>query len=159
MKIADNKALTYKLLERGDFPIAKSLYVRKENFEKILENIILPFPVIIKPLDGAHGNGVHMNIVSNEELYTKLDSSFAEYGNMIIQRQISGDEFRVMVFDDTILIAYKRVPPAVIGDGKHTILELVQIENETNPLRKEGYQAILSHIIIDEEFDDFIAKQ
>ena len=67
-----------------------------DNFDW-LEFSDLSFPVIIKPIDEAHGNGVCMNIISILELQKKLKISFSLYPKMIIQEQISGDECRVLV--------------------------------------------------------------
>lgn len=56
-KIADDKELTYIVLNKLGYPIAPSVYVQRSDFgEEFLDDITLPsFPLIIKPLDEAHG--------------------------------------------------------------------------------------------------------
>lgn len=160
-KITDDKELTYKLLERYGAPIAKTLYIHNHEFQKFdwTKFSKFCFPLIIKPIDEAHGNGVCMNIVSISELQKKLESSFADYTKMIIQEQISGDECRVLVVLWKVIVGLHRVPPFVAGDGKSTLHELIEDENKTNPLRQQNYSAPLSLIKVDSELLDYINKQ
>ncbi|MCH8518243.1 hypothetical protein LAT59_00560 [Candidatus Gracilibacteria bacterium] len=160
-KLVNDKSLCYTLLERNGFPIAKSLYLKKENFNNFKESDIsgFLFPLVIKPLSEAHGNGVRMNIRDYGELQIKLETSFLDYDTMIIQEQIKGDEIRMLVFDNEIIAAYIRKPPVVTGDGKRTIQELVEYENTTNPLRGEQYENVLTSIEIDDEVLDTLKKQ
>lgn len=114
------------------------MYVKRDefvDFTKTETEFSLTFPVIIKPLDDGHGNGVQVNITSIEELIQKLEKALPKYGTMIVQEQASGDESRVVVLEDEVLVAFIRVPPSVIGDGKSTIIELVEAENTHNTLR------------------------
>lgn len=159
-KIADDKELAYRFLENNNIRIPKTAYVHQENLADFFAQDVhqFPFPVIIKPIDGAHGHGVQMNIVSADELQEKLHEALAQYGTMIVQEQIDREECRVLVFGDEVLLAYKRVPPSVVGDGKKSLQELIDQENE-NPLRSEGYLSPLAKIRIDTETKDFLKKQ
>lgn len=152
-KLVQDKSLCYSLLERYDFSIAKSLYIHKKEFGSFRENLIewLWFPLVIKPLSEAHGNGVCMNIYTYNELKEKLTHSFEKYESMIIQEQIDGDEIRIVVYDDQVLAAYIRKPPFIVWDGISTIEALIYIENNTNPLRWPRYQNVLCNIEIDKE--------
>jgi len=148
-------------LEKYDAPIAKTLYIHNHEFQKFDWSKLseFHFPVIIKPIDEAHGNGVCMNIVSISELQKKLESSFVDYTKMIIQEQISGDECRVLVVLGEVVVGLHRVPPFVIGNGESTIQELIEDENKTNPLRQQNYSAPLSLIKADSELIDYVDKQ
>ncbi len=107
-KIVDDKELTYKILERNNLPIAKSMYVSSSSqIDKQISNKNLKFPLIIKPTDEAHWNWVCMNILNIEELKNRLDDSFKKYENMIVQEQIKWLEYRVLVFDDEVLITWR----------------------------------------------------
>ncbi|MDD2916610.1 MAG: ATP-grasp domain-containing protein [Candidatus Gracilibacteria bacterium] len=160
-KITDDKELTYKLLEKYGAPIAKTFYIYNHEFPNFDWTKLsdFHFPVIIKPIDEAHGNGVCMNIVSISELQKKLESSFADYAKMIVQEQISGDECRVLVVLGEVVVGLHRVPPFIIGDGKSTLHELIDNENKTNPLRQQNYSAPLSLIKADSELVDYVSKQ
>ncbi len=127
------------VLDRLGYPIASTVYLDAKDFTSTgLENIqIPPFPLIIKPIDEAHGNGVMMNINNKLELEQKLHQSFRAYPRLIIQRQITGKEFRVLVCKKSIILALFRHPPVIRGDGISTILSLIKKENSTHPLRGE----------------------
>lgn len=160
-KLADDKELTYTLLKKYAIPIPKTLYIYEYEFANFDWSQLshFHFPVIIKPIDEAHGNGVCMNITSIPELQKKLWSSFSLYPKMIIQEQIMWDECRVLVVLGEVIVAYNRIPPFVIGNGDSTIHQLIEYENNNNPLRQEDYYAPLSFIREDDELADYIAKQ
>lgn len=160
-KITDDKELTYALLTRYGIPIPKTLYIDTTEFSWYDWNKFsdFRFPVIIKPLDGAHGNGVCMNILSKQELQEKLKTSFDSYPRMIVQEEISWDECRVLVVLWDVITAYNRIPPSVLWDGISTIWDLIEYENSSNPLRQEAYNAALSFIKVDGELTSYIEKQ
>jgi len=160
-KLADDKELTYRLLEKYWFPIAKSVYIPKNDFKEqyVEENCAwLYFPLVIKPIDEGHGNGVMMNIHTYEELTQKLTISFQTYENMIVQEQVRWDEIRVLVMKWEVILALNRIPAHVVGDGKRTIEQLIDLENETNKLRWTWYEMALSYIKIDTEVVSYLAK-
>lgn len=98
-KIADDKELTYRLLERFGLPVPKTAYVNSGETESYDWSVFesFRFPVIVKPVDGAHGKDVQMGIMTISEMRAKLSRAFGSYSRMIVQEQISGDECRVLV--------------------------------------------------------------
>lgn len=160
-KISDDKELTYVLLEQANIPIPKTMYMNDSQFANFDWSLLADFrfPLVIKPINEAHGNWVCMNIQSIPELQKKLETSFSLYSKMILQEQISWDECRVLVVLDEVIVAYNRVPPSIIGNGISTIHQLIEYENKNNPLRQEDYYAPLSFIREDDELADFVKKQ
>jgi len=159
-KLCNNKELTYNILEKNSFPIAKSYYIIQEDFKDFKETDIQNFryPLIIKPHNEGHWNGVMMNIENFEELSAKLCASFEEYGTMIIQELAKWDEARVVVIKWEVVLAFNRIPAQIIWDGILKIWELIQKEN-LNPMRWDGYNNLLSNIEIDDELLSYIDKQ
>lgn len=149
------------MLERWGFPIPRSLYLDSGDFSAFDALLFdrWKFPVVIKPIDEAHGNGVCMGIIHTKELSLKLQKSFEKYPRMIVQEQISGDECRFVVMFGEMVLAINRIPPEITGDGEKSISELIQQENDTNPLRSDGYNSALSYISIDEELREYITKK
>ncbi len=160
-KIVDDKELTYTLLNRYNIPIPKTAYIYENEFWQFdwTKLADFRFPVIIKPLNEAHGNGVCMNITTIPELQKKLEISFGSYAKMIIQEQVVWDECRVLVVLGEVVVAYNRVPPSVTGNGHSTVHQLIEYENQNNPLRQEDYCAPLSFIREDQELFDYVGKQ
>lgn len=159
-KICNDKELSWLILSQMWAPIAKSIYLDRvwlSDLDAQMEGF--PFPVIIKPVSEAHGNGVMMHIMNLEELTEKLQKSFVLYDHMIIQQEISGNEARFLIVGGNVVLAINRIPPSVIGDGKMSISELIARENTQNPLRGSGYTKPLSHIPTDDECQSYIQKQ
>lgn len=158
-KICLDKRLTYDILERNDFPIAKSIYVQKQEYNNFENTLIqwFTYPLVVKPLSEGHGDGVMMGIWDYDELLLKLSSSFDTYDNMIVQEQIEGSEIRVVVVKWEVILAINRIPAGVKWDGIHTLRQLIQIENESEE-RNDGYETHLSTIDIDDELHSFLEK-
>ena len=159
-KLCDDKELTYKVLDRYNLPIAKSVYLSKNDFDKFTENNIkkLNFPLIIKPIDEWHWNWVLMWISNLDELIMSLEKSFKIYSDMIIQEQANWDEVRVLVIKWKVVAAIHRVPAFVVWNWIDDISRLIDIENNTNPLRWEWYDNSLAYIKIDNELISYINK-
>jgi len=160
-KISNDKELCYSFLERHHFPIAKTRYIDEQDFPKYDWTVFgdFHFPLVIKPIDGAHGDGVKMNITSISELQKKLWESFEIYPSMIVQEQISWDECRVLVVLGEVILAIQRNPPVIEWNGESTIHQLISYENKNNSLRGEGYNSPLAFIEENEELIHFVAKQ
>lgn len=114
---------------------------------------IVGFPCVVKPEAESSGRGVSCNITTYCELEeaTKLALFHAvKSPGLIVQEHVDGDDFRILVVDFKVVAVSKRVPAHVYGDGAHTILELIELEN-ANPLRKEGHTSPLTRITVDTE--------
>lgn len=155
-RIADFKDLTYDFLKEfvPQCPLAKTVYInQKDDLQKVIKENGLNFPLVVKPLDGAHGEKVTINIKDKETLKKSLLSAFAYNNNnqAIIQEMCFGDDYRVLVVGYKVVAVSKRIPAFVIGDGKQTINELVIKENQ-HPLRgKADHDKPLSAIAINDE--------
>jgi len=104
--------------------------------------------VVTKPFDGNQGKGVTVNIVDRDH----FDIVFAvaqEYSrHVIVEKFITGHDFRLLVVGDKLVAAARREPPHVLGDGVHTVRELVDIVNQ-DPRRGEGHATSLTKIRFD----------
>lgn len=158
-KIADDKELSDIFLRENGFSVPKSYYLslsEKETFNMSQTN--LKFPLVVKPVNWAHGNGVTADITSEENLIQAIDLAFSFSDRIIIQQHIKGDEHRILVIGDEVVLGYKRTPASVLGNGRHTIEELIAIENK-KPLRWEGYTTPLSYIVVNKHLESFIAQK
>ncbi len=158
LKLADDKELTYRILEKYNLPTAKSYYLNNEDIDTI-DTIDFNYPLVIKPLSEWHGNWVMTNILSIEELKKKAIESFTTYNRIVIQNQIQWEEHRILVFKWRIIMAITRMPAHVIWDWVKNIAELIEYENTNNPLRWSWYSKTLTNILIDDELIWYIEKQ
>ncbi|MBC7698877.1 cyanophycin synthetase [Aquabacterium sp.] len=145
--IAQDKDLSKKLLHAAGVPVPMGRPVQSldEAWAVALE---IGLPVVVKPQDGNQGKGVTVNLVSREHLDIAYKAAF-EYGEVMVEKYLPGDDFRLLVVGDRLVAAARRDPPQVIGDGVHTVRQLVDIVN-LDPKRGEGHATSLTKI----RFDD-----
>ena len=146
--IACDKEETKNLLEAAEVPVPKGVVIRSEaGLDDAIER--LGYPLVIKPVDGNHGKGNTTNIVNREQAQKAFEAA-KEYGrNVIVEKFITGFDFRALVVNYKFICAALRTPAAVTGDGINTIQYLI---NETNkdPRRGYGHEKVLTQITIDQ---------
>lgn len=146
--IAGNKALTKSVLEKANIPVAKGGVCSDLDELKQMINEI-GYPLVIKPLDANQGKGATINITNWDDACTGFKLARRYSDSIIVEKYIPGHDFRILVVNNKVVAAAKRIPAYVIGDGISTIEQLVAKENE-NPKRGEGHENTLTKIIIDE---------
>ncbi|MFN7343214.1 MAG: cyanophycin synthetase, partial [bacterium] len=82
-------------------------------------------PVVIKPRDGQQGKGVAANVQSREGVLAAYAAAHEISPNIMVERYLPGQDYRLLVIGGQLVAAARREPPHVIGDGLHTIQELV----------------------------------
>lgn len=85
----------------------------------------LGFPLIVKPNSGSQGLGVAL-VHSKREFYRAMKVIFKQDKVAIVQPQVLGKDYRLVVLDKKLISAYERIPLNVIGDGKSTIYQLLR---------------------------------
>lgn len=146
--IAQDKQLTKKLLASAGVPVplGREVDTVEDAWAAACD---IGLPVVIKPTDGNQGKGVTVNITSREQ----LDAAFAAASHfsdqILVERFLPGHDFRLLVVGDKLVAAAHRAAPHVVGDGVHTIRELVAQVN-SDPRRGTGHATSLTQI----RFDD-----
>ncbi|AMP00954.1 cyanophycin synthetase [Collimonas arenae] len=105
-------------------------------------------PVVLKPRDGNQGKGVAVNITAREQVMAAFEVASKICSEVIVERYLPGHDFRLLVVGNQLVAAARRDPPQVIGDGVHTIRQLVDQVN-SDPLRGEGHATSLTKIRFD----------
>jgi cyanophycin synthetase len=145
--IAQDKDLTKRLLASAGVPVPTGRPVT-DFADACLVAEEIGWPVVVKPRDGNQGKGVTVNIVSTDHLEIAYKVA-AEHGEVMVERYLPGNDFRLLVVGDRLVAAARRDPPHVIGDGVHTVRQLVDKVNE-DPRRGEGHATSLTKIRFDE---------
>jgi len=84
----------------------------------------LGFPVIVKPNSASQGRGVAL-VHTKAEFYRAMKHIFAIDRIGLVQRAVSGKDYRIVVLDDEVISAYERIPLSVVGDGRSSIAMLL----------------------------------
>ena len=155
--IACNKEQTKKMLDAASIPVAKgSICVDEEDLADTIKSI--GYPIVLKPLDGNHGKGASINVTNWEDAVLGLEYAQKYSRRVIVERFITGHDFRVLVIDNKIVAAAQRVPAHVVGDGINSIEELIEIVN-ADPRRGYGHENVLTEIEIDRDSLELLEKR
>lgn len=146
--IAKDKELTKMLLEAAGVPVPRGRPVTDvEQGWRLALSIGLP--VVVKPRDGNQGKGVTVNIGDRAQFERAFTAAKEYCDHVMVERFIPGHDYRLLVVGGQLVAAARREPPHVIGDGVHTVRELVDQVN-ADPRRGEGHATSLTKIRFDE---------
>ena len=110
------------------------------------------YPVVTKPLDGNHGRGVGLNLSDKKAIRAGFEHALGQSrdGRVVVETFVRGNDYRVLVVGGRMVAIAEREPAHVVGDGEHTIRELVEITNQ-DPRRGIGHEKVLTRITVDDE--------
>lgn len=155
--IACNKEQTKQMLDAASIPVAKGdICVDEEDLEKTIKRI--GYPIVLKPLDGNHGKGVSINVNKWEDAVAGLLFAQKYSRKVIVERFVTGFDFRMLVIDNKLVAAAQRVPANIMGDGKHTVQQLID-ETNKDPRRGYGHENVLTEISVDRDTMDLLEKK
>ncbi|TMF60855.1 MAG: cyanophycin synthetase [Chloroflexi bacterium] len=157
--IAGDKKLTTTLLASAGLPVPRSDMVRSAD-EATAVAARIGYPVVTKPLDGNHGRGVSLDLRSDEDVRRGFERAIEQTrsGVVVVESFIQGNDYRVLVIDGHMVAVAQRVPAHVIGDGEHTVRELVDITNRDSR-RGIGHEKVLTRIKVDSAAEELVRRQ
>ncbi len=154
--IACNKEETKRMLDAASIPVASgSICVDEEDLESTIKKI--GYPIVLKPLDGNHGKGASINVTNWDDAVEGLAYAKKYSRRVIVEKFITGFDFRVLVIDNKLVAAAKRVPAHVVGNGRDTVQQLIDTTN-LDPRRGYGHEKNLTQIDVDRDTLDLLEK-
>jgi cyanophycin synthetase len=152
--IAGDKQVTRRLLTEAGVPIPDGgAAVTADAAVRLLEDI--GGPVVIKPRSGRQGRNVALDLRTPSD----VERAFREAGgDVIVERQLPGRDYRVLVVAGEVVAAAERIAAHVTGDGRSTVAELIQRVN-ADPRRGPGHSRVLTRIEVDEAVRRTLSKQ
>ncbi|HNR16654.1 MAG TPA: cyanophycin synthetase [Chitinophagaceae bacterium] len=146
--IACDKEETKALLEAAEIPVPRGTVIRTEaGLDEAIERF--GYPLVIKPIDGNHGKGNTTNITNREQAIKAFEAAKVYSRSVIVERFITGYDFRCLVINYKFICAALRTPASVVGDGIHTIQWLID-ETNKDPRRGYGHEKVLTQITVDQ---------
>lgn len=145
--IACDKVLTKKLLSESGVPVPYGRVVESED-EAVEAFHSLRGKVVVKPYNGNQGKGVSLRLKNEAEVRSafKLAQNYGQ--EVIVEKYISGRNYRLLVIGEKLVAAAERIPAYVTGDGMSTIEELVERANQ-DPERGDDHEKALTKIKLD----------
>ncbi|MBM2622306.1 cyanophycin synthetase [Actinoplanes sp. LDG1-06] len=139
--IAGDKQVTRRLLTAAGVPMptggaAATLDDALGWFDR------LGAPVVVKPRHGRQGENVALHL----SLPGQVEEAFRAAGeDVIVERHLDGRDYRVLVVAGEVVAAAERIAAHVVGDGRHTVAELIEQVN-ADPRRGDGHSRVLTRV-------------
>ncbi len=145
--IAQDKEITRTLLRSVGVPAPEGRPVTSADdaWEGALE---IGLPVVVKPQDGNQGRGVAANLTTRDQVVAAYKAAREESKWVIVEKFALGHDYRLLVIGGKVVAAARREPAHVVGDGHHTVVQLVDVVN-SDPRRGEHHATVLSKIKLD----------
>ena len=154
--IASDKELTNRILGDIGLPVPKQDRVYSPE-QAVRAARRIGYPVVVKPLDANHGRGVSIGMETAEQV-TKAYAEAREHSRtVLVESFLQGFDHRMLVVNGELVAVAKRVPGHVVGDGVHTVAELVDIVN-TDPRRGIGHEKSLTRLEFDAQAERLLAE-
>jgi cyanophycin synthetase len=147
VELASDKEETNRILGNLGLPVPRQRLVQgAEDAVEAAEKI--GYPVVVKPFNANHGRGITIHVTTPEGVRTAFEVAREHSRSVIIESFITGDDHRMLVIDGRLVAVSKRVPGHVVGDGVHTIEQLVEAVNQ-DPRRGIGHEKVLTRLTFD----------
>ncbi|GIX04321.1 MAG: cyanophycin synthetase [Planctomycetaceae bacterium] len=146
--IAQDKDLTKSLLRAAGVPVphGRRVHSPEDAWAAAQE---LGGPVVVKPLDANHGRGVFMDLTDREQIMSAYREALKEGSGVIVEQFARGHEHRLLVIGGKLVAAARGEAACVIGDGQHTIAELIDLQINSDPRRGETEDCPLNPVYLD----------
>lgn len=155
--MCQEKALTNRMLRAVGVPVPEGRIVASADDAWAAAQEI-GHPVVVKPEDGNQGKGVSVNLTTEAEVRAAYALARQFRSGVLVERAIIGDDYRLLVVNGSLVAAARRDPALVVGDGQHTITELVEIVNR-DPRRRPGHSSTLTRIVCDDAVKLVLGQQ
>jgi cyanophycin synthetase len=147
VELASDKEETNKILAGLGLPVPQQELVQSDT-QAVRAARRIGFPVVTKPYNGNHGRGISIRLTTDEEVAHGFQVAREHSRSVVIESFLEGDDHRLLVVNGELVAATRRTPGHVIGDGKHTIEQLVEIVNQ-DPRRGVGHEKVLTRLELD----------
>jgi cyanophycin synthetase len=156
VELASDKEETNKILATLGLPVPTQELVQTESGAIRAANRI-GFPVVTKPYNGNHGRGISIRLTTDEEVAAGFVIAREHSRSVIVETFLEGDDHRLLVVNGELVAATRRTPGHVVGDGEHTIAQLVDIVNQ-DPRRGVGHEKVLTRIELDAQAQKMVER-
>ena len=149
-KLARDKTMSKQLLWESAIPTPQSIWTHSAD-QALAHARTVGWPLVVKPSNLDGGVAVTARIQDETELRSAFEKAVqASSGPVIVERHIEGLDYRMLVVGGELLATTQRVHGGVVGDGTHSVQQLVDLVNQ-NPLRGRDAQSSLIALDLDEE--------
>lgn len=130
-----NKAVTKTFLASKNISVPKGFVIQKSDKISYWKSVYnsLKKPIVVKPTNSSLALNVHANITNTKDFIKATKDAFGFYGklnqDLLVEEMFEGTEYRIIATRNKVVGIMARIPANVIGDGIHTIKQLVDLKN------------------------------
>jgi cyanophycin synthetase len=157
VELASDKEETNRILANLGLPVPRQRLVQQAD-DAVTAAEKIGYPVVVKPYNANHGRGITVHLTTAEQVRTAFDIAREHSRSVIVESFIAGDDHRMLVINGSLVAVAKRVPGHVVGDGQHTVEELVEGVNQ-DPRRGVGHEKVLTRLLFDQQAETMLARK
>jgi cyanophycin synthetase len=131
IRIALNRVLSYRLLSMAGVPVPEHVELEFPDLRPARDFVASTGgPCIVKPASGTSGgDGITSGVRSESDLRRACVRAARTGGRLLVERQLLGNEYRLLLLDGQLIGAVRRRPPQLRGDGSSAVADLLADEN------------------------------
>jgi cyanophycin synthetase len=154
--VSNLKSASTVLAQKVGFLVPDTMVIEEnESYDKA-SPMLGKYPrLVVKPMDGAFGDGVSTNVTTADGLKSAVEAARkhnVKSKAVVVQQFCAGRDYRLFILDGKVVAAIERMPLSLVGDGKHTIDELLDIKIDS-VIKRDDYKIKPIDIIKDEIAD------
>jgi cyanophycin synthetase len=157
VELASDKEETNRILAHLGLPVPRQRLVQRAD-DAVAAAERVGYPVVVKPFNANHGRGISIHLTTEEQVRAAFEVAREHSRSVIIESFITGEDHRMLVIAGELVAVSKRVPGHVVGDGVHTIEELVD-EVNLDPRRGIGHEKVLTRLVFDHQADAMLGRK
>lgn len=156
VELARDKALAARFLRDGGIPAPDGREVGSAE-EAVAVARRIGYPVVVKPADRSQWRGVALDLRTDAEVRDAYAACREWTRRVMVEDHLRGRDYRVLVVDGRVVAVAERVPGHVVGDGVHTVRQLVDLLNR-DPRRGVGHEKLLTRLEIDAQAERLLER-
>src|SRR5918995_176295 len=156
VELASDKEETNKILASLGLPVPRQELVTSET-QAVRAAKRIGYPVVTKPYNGNHGRGISIRLTTEEEVAQGYTVAREHSRSVIVESFLEGDDHRLLVVNGELVAATRRTPGHVVGDGEHTVVQLIELVNQ-DPRRGVGHEKVLTRLELDHQAQMMLAR-
>ncbi len=114
--------------------------------------------MVVKPYNANHGRGISIHLTTSEQVAAAFDVAREHSRSVIVESFITGEDHRMLVINGELVAVAMRMPGHVMGDGMHTIEQLVEEVNQ-DPRRGVGHEKVLTRLLFDHQAETLLSAK
>jgi GNAT-family acetyltransferase (TIGR03103 family) len=142
MSRCDDKRVTRRIMERAGVRVARGTTAADGDLAAAAALSAEVDAVVVKPARGEQGRGITVGVRDGAELERAVAVALQHCPDVLVEELVTGDDLRVIVIDGAVVAAAVRRPAEIVGDGRHSVTELVRSTSRRRERATSGESTI-----------------